>query len=73
MILSELKRYTSQHGVVSLCDMSIHFDTEPDALRGMLEHWMQKGKVRRHSEDGICKKSCSKCDPATIEFYEWTG
>ena len=71
MILSEIKQYLSQRGSASLSDIALHFDTNPDALRGMLQKWINKGKVRRQSANALCGSSCSKCDPATTEIYEW--
>ncbi|KKO20263.1 MAG: sugar metabolism transcriptional regulator [Candidatus Brocadia sp.] len=73
MILSELKRYLSERGMATLNDMAIHFDMEPDAVCGVLEHWIRKGKVRKHSEPVVKCKTCVKCDPAMIEVYEWVG
>jgi len=71
MILSEVKQYLSQRGSASLSDIALHFDTNPDALRGMLQKWISKGKVRRQLADASCGSSCNKCDPATTEIYEW--
>jgi hypothetical protein len=71
VILSDLKRYLSHHRVATLSNIAIHFDIEPDAIRGMLEHWIRKGKVLKHSRNESCKKACCKCDSATVEIYEW--
>ena len=73
MILSDIKRYLSERGQATLADMALHFQTSPDAVRGMLEVWAGKGKVRRHLTDPSCGSSCSKCDPASVEIYEWIG
>ena len=71
MILSDIKRYLSERGQATLADMALHFQSSPDAVRGMLEVWAGKGKVRRHLTDPSCGSSCSKCDPASVEIYEW--
>ena len=47
MILSEVRDYLQQRGRATLADIALHFDTEPDAVRGMLQIWIQKGKVHR--------------------------
>ncbi len=73
MILSDIKRYLSERGQATLADMALHFQSSPDAVRGMLEVWAGKGKVRRHLTDPSCGSSCSKCDPASVEIYEWIG
>ena len=73
MILSDIKRYLSERGQATLADMALHFQSSPDAVRGMLEVWAGKGKVRRHLTDPSCGSSCSQCDPASVEIYEWIG
>jgi hypothetical protein len=73
MILSEIKHYLMQRGQASLTDIALHFDTPPEAVRGMLEQWMRKGKVRRIMATASCGSSCSRCDLATTEIYEWTA
>jgi len=47
MILAEIKRYLRQHGQAPLQDIALHCDAEPDAVRGMLEQWIRKGKVEK--------------------------
>ncbi len=71
MILSELRDYLRHNRRALLVDMSNRFDMEPDALRGMLQKWVNKGKVRKLSGDSACSTGCCKCDPATLELYEW--
>ncbi len=71
MILSQLRDYLQQRGQASLQDMALHFDAEPDALRGMLEQWMRKGKVSRRNAKASCGDSCTQCDPASVEIYVW--
>ena len=71
MILSDIKQYLSQRGNAALADICIHFDTKPEAMRGMLEQWIRKGKVQKHSMDVSCGSSCSKCDPESTEIYKW--
>lgn len=73
MILSELRAYLQVHKRAALLDMAHHFDTEPDAIRGMLNKWVAKGRVIKLPQDTQCGSSCSKCDPATIEIYEWVS
>lgn len=72
MILSEVRDYLRRHGEVSLRDLALHFDTDPEALRGMLEHWMRKGKVSRRGVRAACGNGgCTQCDPASVEIYAW--
>jgi len=74
MILSDLKQYLMAHKAVSLSDIATHFDTEPDAMRGMLKQWIRKGKVRKTDIQADCSVGCStcmSCDAAAMEIYEW--
>ena len=70
MILSELRQYLSQHKRAALIDLSHHFDTEPDALRGMLTMLEHKGCITKLPQGTACG-GCNKCDPASVEIYEW--
>ena len=71
MILSDIRDYMQQHGQVSLADIALHFDSEPDAVRGMLDVWIRKGNVYRRSATSSCGTSCSQCDTAATEIYVW--
>jgi len=71
MILSELRDYLKTHRRVALIDMVHRFDTDADALRGMLAKWMAKGRVEKLPPGSACSGGCCKCDPATTEIYEW--
>jgi len=70
MILTEVKRYLQARKEAPLRDMSLHFDMEQDALRGVLEQWMRKGKVCRLPSGTPCN-GCSSCEPMNIELYAW--
>ncbi len=73
MILSEIKKYLMQHKRVTLGDLAWHFDTEPEAMKGMLEQWIRKGKVLKIDVQACCSKTCGKCcDGTAMEIYEWT-
>jgi predicted ArsR family transcriptional regulator len=72
MILSDIKRYLQDRKQATLGDLAVHFDTDPEAMRGMLEQWIQKGRVAKSALRANCNRSCSKCcSDATIELYEW--
>ncbi len=71
MILSELRSYLKEKKRVTLNELVIHFDIDADALRGMLAKWISKGKLRQLPVGPGCGSTCSKCDPALTEFYEW--
>jgi len=73
MILSEIKRYLQQRGQVSLADIALHFDTPPEALRGMLETLLRKGRISRQQLNSACGSSCCQCDSSATELYQWAG
>lgn len=71
MILADLRDYLQSHRRASLIDMANRFDVDPDALRGMLEKWLAKGRVEKLPSSGECGTSCCKCDAAVTEVYAW--
>ena len=71
MILSDIRHYLEQRGQATLADIALHFDADPDAIRGMLEIWVRKGRIHRRMATASCGSSCSQCDPAVTEIYVW--
>ena len=71
MILSNIRDYLKQRGQCTLSDIALHFDTDADAVRGMLDVWIRKGKVERHYATASCGTSCQSCDHAATEVYSW--
>lgn len=69
MILRELQQYLRQRKTTTLDELARHFAIEPDALRGMLNQLVRKGRVRQ-LETKKCGK-CHSCAPETLELYEW--
>jgi hypothetical protein len=73
MILSELTRYLAEQKRAALTDISYHFDSDPQALRMMLSMLERKGRVRKLPAGTTCGGGCNKCDPASVEIYEWVA
>lgn len=71
MILSELRNYVKERKSVALRDLMLHFDTDAEALRGMLQILVVKGYVQNVSAKKACGTSCCKCDSTLVEIYEW--
>ena len=71
MILSDIRSYLKERGQASLADIAMHFKAEPDAMRGMLEVWIRKGKVQKQSATASCGSSCQQCEPSATEIYAW--
>lgn len=73
MILSDLTGYLAQHKQAALVDLAHRFGSSPEALRAMLEVLVRKGRVRRIANGTACASGCGRCDPASVETYEWIG
>jgi hypothetical protein len=71
VILADIRTYLQQRKRAPLSDIALHLDSDPDAVRGMLERWIRKGKVRKLMTAASCNSSCNACDPAANEIYEW--
>ncbi len=68
-MLIAVKNHMAGRGITSLRELALHFQVDPDVMRGMLEHWLRKGRVRRQA---ACHHSaCCGCDPAVTECYWW--
>ena len=71
MILTKIRNYLQGRGAATLGEIARHLGSEPAAVQGMLQVWIEKGRVRRHQPTGSCGSSCTQCDPSAIEIYEW--
>ncbi len=72
MILSHIKPYLMQHRRVTLGDLAYRFDTEPEAMKGMLDQWIRKGRVLKLEQRAVCSKTCGKCGHGVaMEIYQW--
>jgi hypothetical protein len=71
VILSDLRAYLRSQRRVALADLINHFDMDADALRGMLDKWISKGKVKKLPLTGACGTGCCQCDSTLTEIYEW--
>ena len=69
MILTDIQTYLGKQKRASLADLALHFRTDADALRPMLERLSRKGRVRRL--DGKKCRGCTSCAPTSLEVYEW--
>ena len=71
MILADLKNYLREQHVVSLNDLVMHFDMDPDTIRNMLEVLIRKGQVRKIQETEVHCRKCAQCHMLASELYEW--
>ncbi|MGB1110984.1 MAG: FeoC-like transcriptional regulator, partial [Gammaproteobacteria bacterium] len=61
MILADLRDYLRRNGRAAVYDMAQHFDTDAEAIRGMLSEWERKGRVRKLPGGTACGGGCNKC------------
>jgi hypothetical protein len=73
MILADLRDYLSRQKRAGLTDLAQHFDTDPEALRGMLAMLERKGRVRELPTGTLCGSGCCKCDPQALTLFEWVN
>lgn len=71
MILTDIQTYLAKYRRASLSELSLHFRTDAEALRPMLELLRRKGRVRLL--EGKKCGGCSSCAPDSLEFYEWVN
>jgi putative ferrous iron transport protein C len=72
MILTEIQQYLSERGKASLEEMELHFRIDGNALRGMLNRLIRKGRIKKLSIPQRCH-GCTCCILESLEFYEWIG
>jgi len=65
--------YLAAQRRAALLDLSHHFDSNPEAVRGMLSVLERKGRVRRLAGATACNRGCGQCEEAATEIYEWIG
>ena len=71
MILSEIGRYVQEHQQVTLNQIALHCEAQPEAVRGMLDIWIKKGKITRQQATASCGSTCQQCDSSSTEIYIW--
>jgi putative ferrous iron transport protein C len=73
MDLIMLKKYLQERRIAPLYDIALHFRSDVTTIEPMLDLWIHKKKVKKHSGSLGCRKGCCACNPATIVSYEWIG
>ncbi|NJK75996.1 MAG: sugar metabolism transcriptional regulator [Oscillatoriales cyanobacterium RU_3_3] len=72
MILSEIQQFIAANKRASIADLKLHFRTDGDALRRMLDRLVRKGRISKMPEAKKCGGCCSCSDDAT-EIYVWVN
>ena len=72
MILSDIQKFIAENKRASIADLKIHFRMDGDALRGMLNRLIRKGRISKMAEAKKCG-GCSSCADDTTEIYVWVN
>jgi len=70
VILRKLLQYIRERQRVSLTDVCLHLDTEPDAAKAMLQDLEKRGRIRAIDPAG-CSKQCCFCEPDDCSPKIW--
>lgn len=70
MNVQELQNFVSDFRRVSLAEMKLYLQIDDRTLKPMLDGLIEQGIVQKSPMTEDCK-SCQKCDPDEINFYEW--
>lgn len=70
MILADLQRYVRAQERASMQELSDRLGADAEALRGMLDLLIAKGRIRRVGSPAVCG-GCALCPPALLEVYAW--
>jgi FeoC like transcriptional regulator. len=65
----ELKSFLVERPCASLSQIARHLAADPEAVRPMLDRWIEKGRVQRST--GARCHGCASCGEADLEFYAW--
>lgn len=71
MSLMAIKQYMIQVKMATLGNLCSKFNADPERIRCMLSHWINKGKIRQCMKKPACGSRCFKCPSAVTELYEW--
>jgi putative ferrous iron transport protein C len=69
-MLTNIQTYIAKHSTVSIADLSLHFRSDREAIRPMLDKLCRKGRIRKLPASGKCG-GCTSCEQGTLELYEW--
>lgn len=71
MSLLDIKRHMIHVRMTTLGSLCNIFKTDPDTMRCLLRHWINKGCIRQCTKKPACGSQCFKCPTSSIELYEW--
>jgi putative ferrous iron transport protein C len=70
MILQDVIQYVKRRKQASLQDIAVHFDKEPETMRGILDFWVRKGRIKLQTQVPSCSGSCHCTANQSQEIYQ---
>lgn len=73
MTMSSVRSYLADRRRATLKDVALHFDSDPEAVRLVLDRWRDKGRIEVLTGESACGKSGSACGCCTgpEPVYVW--
>jgi len=73
-MLIEIKKMLEARKILSLYELSVHFDVDPSAMDQVVQLLIDKGEVKKKDlncgSKGCGGCSSGSCDPSKMVFYE---
>ncbi len=67
-MLSTIRSFMQERSTATLAEVALHLGAEPEAARGMIGVWERKGRMAKVP---LPCGSCTQCDTAASEIYQW--
>src|SRR3989338_6563331 len=71
IILIDIKKYLREKQTATLQELAWHFKRDPEMMRQLLSHWIQKGVIVRAKTPAGCGTRCVQCKPEYAEVYQF--
>lgn len=68
---TELKNFIKENKVVSMMDLMMQFNADPDLIRQELQTFIDKGQIKKIENLETKCSSCMACGPMKFEVYEY--
>ena len=69
-ILCDVRDYVQNRKQASLTDLSNHFHTPPEAMRGIVDQWVVRGTIKQ-CQPSACGQCSLSCASMPGDSYEW--
>ncbi len=72
-MLMDIKKLLIEREQMTLTDLSRHFYVSESVMSSMMDKWINKGKVSKEEQSGLCGTSCGSCSESSEVkvYYRW--